>query len=617
MQRLFVKGLLLAALATLVIGCDAPIPDKLAVHLWRSTRLGVGDEPSSPAGNVIVSRPSITAIAVRDHVAHVTGMGRLFAIQTGSFESILSVDTQGSAADVAVWEDQLFVADGSRGLTRYRLDELGRPTFSKHDAAPSECFRVVASARGFAALCNHRNLVFVAPGQEPKFIPLPANAMDVGFLEASLFVASSGNGLMRVEIGSEKPVVMVDQAPLDRILSIAVLENRLFVGLRDKRILELDPATVAVKGEVAILNRPMRLVGGKNHLLVGSTWPGDPGATWVDTSDAAHLRVLGRLPFSVATGAYVQTNQWIVARPEGGTALVTTDGRVVREMAGVRFDRVVMAPGRGLSWTENREAAWMFEAGEEHLEFLPRKVADAATCGNGLCVLESSGRLCRYRRNEAAAECMEVAEGCTSLAYQPNRERLWVSDANGGFHGITMTPELRDGVSIPHVATTAAQNLGRMAIDGDRAAVIDVDMGILQVLDVGSTPRARGYFLLHSLPTAVAMVGDDVFVAVPRGGIQVVRVTQPDGPQEVAWQALTGAVGIAAMRDDSGRVFVFVAEGERGLSSWVWQSEQRRLEKLRRVAIVGMASDVFVRDSHVFVAAGGNIVKLPLSELVQ
>ena len=611
------SGLLFVVLARVILGCADPAPDERALYSPLSSIAALADKPFPATVEVIVSKPSITAIAVRGDVAHAAGMGRIWALHTGSLEPIAVVDTPGSAADIVLWEDKLIVADGPAGLTQYTLDAAGKPIFTKPLAPHEHCFRVVASTRGIAGLCRRRKLVFVTPGHDPKVISLPVEPVDAAFMASSLFLAGSGDGLLRMDLDSNNPQVLFDHEKLDRIMSLAVVHNRLFVGLRDKRVLELEPETGAVKSEVPILNRPMRLVGGKNHLLVASTWLGDTGATLVDTSDATQLRVGARLPFSVATAAFVETSQWLVARPEGGVSAVSFAGEVLEQMDGVRFERIAMAERQGLSWAENRSAVWMFDKAGGNAAFFPWNVVDAAECGDGLCVLETTGRLCRYRLAETTPECIEVAEGGASLGEQPNQKRIWVFDANGGLHGLTLEPGLKNVAALPRVPTIAAQNLGRMAIDGDRGVVVDVDTGVLQVVDVGPTPQWRGRFLLHARPTAIAVATDAVFVVEPRGGIQVISLSQPDTPREIAWHPLDGAVGIAAKRDESGKTFVLVAEGGRGLSVWVWQSELRRLEKIRRITISGAAFDVVVRGSEVFVAAGGNILQLSFSELVR
>jgi hypothetical protein len=634
------------------LACDARAPDKPTVNASIPVAL---DEPSAPTfgpGIPIVVGMSPLSVAVHGAVAHAVGMGTLSTVQVGTLDELSHIETSGGAWDVATLGDEVFVADGRSGLASYKIDAAGRPKRMDQWKVPGECKRVVASERGIALLCAPRTLVLARPGHAREFITLPGEPNDAAWIGHSLYMACPGDGLLRLDADKMGPPVTYHQEKLDRVLSVVALGSRLFVGLRDKRVLELDPATAKIIAEITVLNRPMRLIAGENQLLVGSTWLGDTGATWVDASIPGQLRASGRLSFSIATGAYLGDTRWMVVRPEGGLSVVTRDGvwgegrrrrpeapnvqdgvwgegrrrrpeapnvqdgHIVAENHGVRFDRLAWGSSRNISWVEDRAALWTWTGDPPDISHTARKLADATMCGQGLCTVESTGRVCHLPAEGQQPVCIDISQGGTSLAWQASTQILWVIDTTGGLHGFALDSGLQEVATIARPSTAGAQNWGRFVIDGDRGVAIDVDFGILQVFDLGKPPRVRGRFLLHSLPKAVTLANDIAFVAEPRAGLQVVSIAQPDAPREVAFQVLdTGPFGVAARRDEQDRTVVVLASGERGISVWSWYGERNKLEMVRRSDTRGFAADVSFHGSQAYVADGASVLRFAWSEL--
>jgi len=590
--------------------------DKPARAAARSSRVDESIVPSLGAGIRTISALSPMAITRIRDVTYVAGMGKLSTLRAESLAEFARVDTRGPAWDLAILEEKLFVAEGRSGLTEFSISSTGEPTFAQNYSLPGDCKRIVSSKSAVAALCTSQRLVIVRPGNPPEIISLPGEPMDAVWHADSLYIASPGNGLITWHPADPHRPRIDYQDKLDRILSVTVVDSRLFVGLRDKTVVEIDLITGRRKAEIAVLNRPMRLIAGSKQLLVASTWLGDPGATLVDVSNPGQLRIANRWPFSVATGTMLDSGKWLVTRPEGNSLIVQSDGKEIQNLRGARFERVARTSAQGLSWEEERAASWMWQTANPEALFSARKLADVTACGDALCTLEPTGRVCRQGVADAEPDCLDIPNGGCSLAWQISTETLWVIDSRGEVHGIRWGKPGREISSLPRVDTTAPQNYARFVIDGNRAVAIDIDFAALQVFDLGSSPRLRGRYLLHSLPRAVALVGDLAFVAEPAAGVQVIDISAPDAPREIGWHPMdVGPLGIAARRDETGRTFVVLAEGERGISAWQWLSNARKLEKIRQSDTQGLASDVIFFGLDLVVADWSSILQFSGTEL--
>lgn len=607
----------IAALALASGGCDGSSePDKRARAKLETPAITNRNSPTFGPGTTIAAGISPWAIAIHRTGAHIVGMGSLAAVHVDTLDSFARVNTLGPAWDVALAGDDLFVADGRSGLTKYTIDARGLPQFAEHVALSGNCKRVIMLESRVAVLCSPRTLLILRSGQRPQSIRLPGDPIDATYSNASIWLACPGDGLVRIDEDIRRPVATFNHEKLDRILSVTSVGKRIFVGLRDKRVLELEPETGKVLGESSVLSRPMRLFAGENHLLIASTWLGDTGATWVDISEPGHPRISGRLPFSVATAAHLGANRWIVGRPDGSLSELADDGQVLAHKNGVRFERLGWSSSWRTSWADEREASWNWAPQANEMSFASRKIADATPCGAALCTLEAAGRVCRWQTADQEPDCLDLSREATALSWQSSRQALWVIDANGGLHRLLLNPNLHEVQTVPRAATTAPQNLGRLTIDGDRGVAVDVDFGILQIVDLGDTPRFRGRFLLQAPPKAVALVKDVAFVAEPQGGLQVISIDEPDVPRELAWKPMVqGASGVAARPDAAGRLVVVVAEGERGISVWRWNDELRQLTEVRHSDTHGLASEVVILEDDVFVADGSSILRFSWPEL--
>lgn len=578
----------------------------------------------APATRVL-SGVSAQAVAVRENVILVAGMGVLSMAHMnpgGRLDWLSHVETPGVAIDVAVRNDEVFVADGLAGLSAYTLSRSGAVTLTTRTLLPTDCKRVVASEHGVAVLCARRTLAMVRRGRPGEVLDLPGEPLDAAWVGASLHVACPGDGLLRVDVDAERARVASRDPSLHRVVSVVSQGKRLFLGMRDKRILDVDISADKphLLGEVTVLNRPMRLFVENNRLLVASTMYGDTGATWVDVSSPGQPRIEGRLPMSVAAGAYLGSRGWLLVRPEGGLSLVANDGTISTLDEGVRFDRVATSSSRGIAWAEERAGMWTWARGAAQATRTARELADATACGEAVCTLEATGRVCRHAPGSNAITCANVVQSGAAVAWQSATNTLWVIDGEGGVHGLSMQTSFHEISSIVRDETVAPKNYERFVIIDQRGVAVDIDMGLLQVLDVGAAPRLRGRFLSHARPKSVALANDVAFVAEPYAGLQVVDVSQPDAPREVAWLPFeVGPFGVAArsIEGDARGAIVLLAEGEHGVSVWRWDGAQRTLALVNRVDTAGFASDLVLGAAEVLVADGASVLRFSWPELVR
>lgn len=575
------------------------------------------DVPTIGPGKPIVTGMVPMAIATTANVAYVVGMGALSSLHLSTLEAFARENTAGSAADIARVGDELFVADGRSGVTSYTLDRSGTPKRKANWALPGRCKRIVGSEYGVAVLCAPSKLSILRPGQPPQTMTLPGEPIDAAWFNQSLYVACPGDGLLRVDVSLAKTPLAYHHNHLDRSLSVVLSGSRLFVGLRDKRVLELDPGSAEVQGEIKLSNRPTRLFAGENQLFVASTAEGDTRATWVDISVPGQPRLRGSLPFGVTSAAYVGNARWLIARPEGSLSVIQDGVKVEQHLRGVRFERLAAGSLRSASWIEDLDASWTWGADGSDLSFAEQKLTEAIDCGQALCFIDVTGRVCRQEHEAPTPDCLDIPHQGLSLAWQATTKTLWVIDGDGSAHGLSVAARLREVTIIPRVSTTRPQHYTRFAIDGDRGVAIDTSFGILQIVELGNMPRFRGNFLLHALPQSVAFIQDTAFVVEKNAGLQIVNIAEPDMPREIAWKSFdTELMRVAAKRDGLGRVVLILAEGERGISVWHWDQNRRALDPVGRADTPGVAFDVQFVGDDAFVADGTSVRRFLGSELV-
>lgn len=616
-QFLSTIPLLFAGFAGGLLGCESAPAKKAAPSAASAVSPEEPRGASLGPGMTVAKHIAPRAIALWRDAVVVAGMGEFFAMRPGERDRLGLRESSGAALDVAVLGDRVFVAEGRAGLTSYTMHATGQADGEKRWDLLGECKRVVAAKQRIAVLCGPRVVTILQEDRVETILAIPGNPADAAWIDNTLFLACPGDGIVRVDVNTERVFTTYTEGHLDRVLSVVTNGSRLFAGLRDKRVLEIDPMTGRTLGSVTPLNRPVRLIAGKNQLLIGSTLIGDPGATWVDISTPGDLRVSARLAFGVSTGVQVGDDRWMVIRPEGGMVLVGHGGQLIYETSGVRWDRFASGLSKNMAWAEDRAVAWNWTMGASEVSAEARMIADATACGSSFCTLEVSGRLCVEASEAVAPTCVDIANGGASLAFQASKNALWVIDASGNLHQFSITTGLTEVTTVAPSPTVHHQNWSRLAIDGDLGVAIDPESGLLQVFDLGNTPRLHGRFLLQSQPRAVALVANVAFVAEPRTGVQVIGLDDPDKPRELALHLMRrGPFGVAAQSDAAGRTVVVLAEGDQGISVWHWAEDTHELEMQRRGNTGGIASDVVMHASQLFVTTGARVVRYAWAEFV-
>jgi hypothetical protein len=481
----------------------APAASTAARAAFQSS---AGEAPLPPMGAVtrLLEGTTPEAVVVRDeraYVADVRGVSVYRLDPAGALALVSRAETPGKASDLAVAGRALHVADGRAGLATFTLDDPDRPRLAGQTAFAGECSRVVGSEHAVAVLCTGGHLGVIRPGGLVERLSLPGEPRDAAWIGERLYVAASGDGLVRVELSPGPAHVATRDRTWHRAISIAAVGTRLFVGLRDKRVIALDAATAEprVLGELSVLERPMRLAAGGTALLVASSWPGSAGATWLDLSSGQAPLIAGRLPFSVAAGASTGASPWLVARGEGGLSLLdgANGGEVRAHVEGVRFERLAMGAKAGITWARDSTVVrtWSLDPATPLPAWSGSPIRDAVVCDDAVCALHPDGRVCRtpfQAAPSAAPECVDVPEGGGSLAWQASTHRLWMLDGNGGLHRLSYDEKLEITATVPRAPMVAQQSLQRFVVEGELGVAIDSDLAIMHVFELGSSPRRRG-----------------------------------------------------------------------------------------------------------------------------
>lgn len=552
------------------------------------------------------------------YVADSTGIS-VWRLEGEKLVVVARVQTPGNAQDIALLGDGVAVADGRYGVAFFSLDDAVRPRLVRQTALPGECSRVVASGQTVAALCSGGVVALLDPGQPPALLSVPGEPKAATWIGEHLYVASSGEGLVHIALQGSSWTVIDHDTTLRMIVSVTALGSRLFVGLRDKRLLEVDVSAFPARrlGEVTLLHRPARLHVHEQTLLAASVLPGDVDATLLDVSERGHPRISSKLPYGIQSGAAVHASSWVFARGAAGLSLYSTTNVATMDMVpGAGWNRLSAADGRVIGWREDTEevVSWMLEGHEtKPIAFNHGTLREVVGCDRAWCTLDTTGHVCRRPFDDDKATCTAVAQGGTSIAWTSARQTLWLADGDGVLRGFAGEHDLQPKDVIARPPRLPHERLSRLVIDGDRAVAIDPNFGILQVFDLGPSPKLRGFYLLQAKPSDVAFVHDVAFVAEPTAGLQVIDVHDPDKPHEVHWERLSPGPSGVSLRPSGISISVALAQGEAGVSMWRWTNEGGLVPQ-KRSDTAGLATAVEFVGDELWVADGTHILRFAVPE---
>ncbi len=575
----------------------------------------------------LVDGAAPSAVARRGELAYVTdghGLDVYQILENGRAARKHHVPTPGDASGLALVGSTLYVADGRAGLARFSLDTPDRPALLGHFAMRGAVRRVFGSEHGAAALVEGGSVAIVRPGRAPEEIMLPGDPRGAAWLGRDLYIADTGDGLLRVAIDPEPARVTLRDRSFRFAISVAAHEGRLIVGHQDKRVelLDVSGPSPVVLGRVEVDHLPAQLFVLDKYLLVAGREDRGKGATLIELVPPASLEVRGKETSLVTGAALAHASLALVARGGDGISLVSLDPfgahRSIVEQ-GLALDRVSGGEGVVLAWGEDREGALAWRPERGALKIEGDSIRQVIPCGDDLCALLPAGQICHQSLADkpgAPRACTRVAEGGIAIAWQPEASRLWLLDASGGLQGFVKAggEGFRRVAMAARPPTITREALKKLVVEGDRAAAIEPLLGIMDVFSLGDSPRRRGAFLLHAPPSAIALANGVALVAT-RAGLQLIDVTDVDRPSEIGWIPRDpGPLGVAALwpKESPGEARVALAEGEGGFSLWAWDG-RGALSAIGRSDTTGVASDAAFAAGSLWVADGTGLVRYRLS----
>jgi hypothetical protein len=597
-----------APLAQVVPGHAPAVPELGAAH-W----LASGGQPQ----DVLLHQGQA-------YVADVTGLAVYTVEPDGRLIARHHVPTPGQARDVTLSGGQLYVADGRAGVAHFSLDTPEQPRLLGSHAVPGPVYRIRGSEHGVAVLQEGGTLSLLRPGRSAAHLQLPGEPRDAAWVGPHLYVADTGDGLLRVDTTAEPLRVSWRDRTWRWAISLAAHEGWLLLGTRDKRVALLDPSrgTPRLLAELALAHGPVRLQVAGTSVLASGGDNAEAGATLLELAGTGPPRPGTRLPFAVLAATGLEPPFLLAARgAEGLQVLKATPSLTVHaRVPGMRLERLSTSPGQVLAWNELGSGArrWSTSIAPLQGQELPEaRWLDAVPCTGGWCTLDASGHLCHEepaRQPRAQRTCTPQLEHATSAAWQPGTGIVWISSANGALQGFTREPTWRRVAALE--TSPPAFRLTSLTVEGTRGVGVDAVLGKLYLFELGPSPRFLRGFLLQAAPSRVALSGGVALVAQPSAGLQLVDLRNPAQPRELAWVSLDpGPRDVAVWRPGGtqGPAWVAVAQGEAGVSLWHWDGDSE-LRLLRRSDTPGVASSVAFLDGMLWVADSTGVARFPLPE---
>lgn len=624
------------ALALFLGGCDEPArPALLAPAITANVPAPLPEvgpierllDGGSPSG--VVRRGELV------YVADGRGVAVYRVLEGGRVEREYHEPTPGNASGVAIAGSTLYVADGRAGLALFSLEIPDRPALVGRLAlgAAIKIQKVYGSEHGVAALLEGGSIAIVRPGRPPERLSLPGDPRGAAWIGRDLYIADTGDGLLRVELDPAPAHIASRDRSFRFAIALAEHEGRLFVGYQDKRVELFDVSRpfAAARGSVVVDHLPSQIFVLGGHAIVAGREDRGRGATLLEIVAPASLEVRGKDTSLMTGAARVDESLALVAQGAAGLSLYSLasleGSRSIVEPGSV-IDRVSGDDHTVVAWAEDREGAlaWRTDTGAAQSGIEGAPIRQAIPCGDAVCTLDTAGQICHQRLSPPDGSrppkaCTHVADGGLAIAWQPDAGRLWVLDASGALQGFVKAGDeeaFRRVAASARPHTSARESLGRLVIEGDRAAVIDASLGLLRVLDLGDSPRRRGTFLLQGPPSAVALANGVALVAT-RSGLQLIDVTNADRPAEIGWIPLSpGPLGVAAWwpgarLGEAREARVALAEGEDGFSLWSWDG-RGALSVIARSDTTGVASGALFAAGSLWVADGTGMIRCRLAE---
>lgn len=574
--------------------------------------------PEMGRGVTVVSGLNANAVVVRSDLAYVANTDGVVVLTLGAPPAlgvVASVHTPGNAEDLALVGETLLVADGRRGVTMFSLQDPRHPQFVKQDGLPGECQRVVASSKSAAVLCSGGMVALVSPTEPPALLALQGEPRGAAWIGDALYVASLGEGLVRIKHNGLSWGIQAIDSSLRWGVSLSSLGSRLWMGTRDKRLIELDASEPTTRscGEIALPHRATRLDIGGAFLLAAAGTADDAGATLVSIAVRGKPQIAASLPGGIVAGAPLENASWLFARGVKGFSWMNADLKSppTAELAGGSFDRALVLNDLVLAWETDKAFGIVQSIHAPQPSgggTLPFSLHDAAACDGAWCTIENTKRVCRRSLLLGEPICTDLPEGASALAFQAKAHTLWVIDGSSALRGFAVDGEFRPIATVPRPPMLPQERLSRLVVQGERAVAIEPSFGQLQVFELGAAPTRRGLYLLQAKATDVALMDDLAFVAEPTAGLQVIDIHDQDKPREVAWLPLSpGPTGVAVRRAANG-LEIALARGEAGVSMALWGAD-KRLSVISQSDTTGLAMSVAFSDAGLFVADSPNLMR--------
>jgi|GEM_PF-5919950 len=615
----------LLALAVLaLLACDAPVAAPAP-----SVPPPPPSAPLLPEGELASSHRlggQAHAVVVRGghaYVADLDGLSTYALGPEGPPRRTAHAPTPGAARDVTLAGERLCVADGRQGLAFFELSEPGTPRLAERLPLPHPALGVRGGPSGVAVIGEGGHLMFVRHGSRAvEVLALPGDPRALAWVGTSLYVASRGDALLRVEVDSGPPRVVWRDTAFRWAVSLASRGDVLAVGTQDKWVVLLaaSASPPRERGRATLDGRPVRLDFLGERTLLASTQAlggGPDRARLFDVSSGAP--VAGAvLPVGTTAAAAVREGLAVVALGAGGVGTVETAHPSVPgpSLPGARVEWLAAGKDSSLfAWGEEGGTRRGWWAGAEGgvprpVPLMGTALLDVTACGGTWCSLDAEHRLCRGAPGTSARACTRADGDAVALAEEPATGLVWVVGAAGALEGFAPLPGWRKVASLPAPDHPGRRGISQLAISGRLAVSLDALQGALYVTDLSVTPpRPRGVFLLQARPGGMALRGGLVFVALPSAGLQVVELSQPDRPRERGWLPLEpGPQAVAVKEARVGGALLALAQGEAGVSLWAWE-DRAPPRPLQRVDTPGLALDVAFLGRALWVADGTGLVR--------
>ena len=474
---------------------------------------------------------------------------------------VLNINTDGYSYDIDFIGNTIFVADGTNGVSVYRLDKTGGYDFIWNASIPGEDFISIKNANGmiFAGTGNGRLYQFFNDIVKKEIIKLTGPISDIEYEDGLLYICGGSSGV--VVLGGLDGHIRIDRHyPIKTPIGIYVNDGLVcaaeangFVitnGVETGRINLLDVEEIYVKDELAfIANGPF---GMKIIDISDTTGPFViSGLTFADAVDIELLNntaYLSCISYGLITVDISNTKkpEIVSVYDEGSYAidlklykgfLIVSDNRYLKIFK--------IVPGEKLKLVENYSTPFfirrIFTTGNNAYamglagKLLELNISDAGTLNPRIIETEGTGntgiRLGDYIINAEGANGLVIYEidGDEYIPISKLRFPNWVLDiAIRGTTGYILAGDLYImDFSVPFEPVILSEfSLNgypvRLALMDNRAYIASEFYGLIIVdTSIAEAPRLIGENRELSHIRNVAVYGDHIFLSSGADGVDI------------------------------------------------------------------------------------------------